>query len=51
MVLVIVGLFDDEQILIHEEDAVPIERCVLTKKSIASFESYALVIAGEELNV
>lgn len=50
VVLVIVSLFHGEQFVIHEEDAIPVERCILMKKSIASFESYALVIAGEEFN-
>lgn len=47
-VLVIVGLFDDEQLLIREEQAVPVKRYGLMKKSLPSFMTY--IIAGEELN-
>lgn len=50
VVLVIMGLFDGEELLIREENFVPLKRSVPTKKSLASFKSYALVVVGEELN-
>lgn len=50
VILMIVRLFDGEQLLSVKMNALPVERCLSTKKSIESFESYALVITGEKLN-
>lgn len=46
-VLLIIGLFQGEQLLIREKDAVPVERCMSTKKSLSSFESDSLVITRQ----
>ena len=50
VVLVIVRLLHREELLVREDDALPLLTYVPTEKSFASLEPHALVVVGEELD-